>query len=417
MGKSFLKLSSDNLALPFTKGRTILTVSELTRRIKLCLEQEISYIWVTGEVSNLRQPGSGHIYFSLKDVWSQIRCVLFAGTARAIKFKIEDGLQLIIFGRVSVYEKSGEYQIIIDRVEPKGIGALQLALAQLKERLSQEGLFDPEHKKTLPLLPKRLGIVTSPTGAALRDILKIINRRFPEVGILIYPVRVQGDGASAEIAQAIKDMNSFTDLEVLIIARGGGSQEDLWTFNDEAIARSIFNSRIPVISAVGHEIDLTIADLVADKRVATPSEAAESVVPSKQELLTRLDQYHKLLVQSLQNRVSLARTRLEALKNSYALQQPFDRLRQMSQQLDELYLRLPQTFRKIIEKTRRHIAHLTARMETLSPLNVLKRGYSITKLMENNKILTSVSNLAPGESILTQLAKGRFISEVKKILP
>ena len=285
-----------NMELPF---RYILTVSELTQEIKDIVELRFPDIWVEGEISNLRIPPSGHIYFTLKDDFSQIRAVLFKTQARTLRFVLEDGLHVICRGRLSVYERRGEYQLILAEVEPKGIGALQLAFLQLKDRLKREGLFDPAHKKPIPMLPQTIGIITSPTGAAIRDMLHIIHRRFENVHILLYPVRVQGEGASLEIAKAIQDFNKWMNVDVIIAGRGGGALEDLWSFNEEIVARAIYHSKIPIVSAVGHETDYTISDFVADLRAPTPSAAAELVVRDKREIKKTV---HYLL-EGLQNRI------------------------------------------------------------------------------------------------------------------
>jgi exodeoxyribonuclease VII large subunit len=259
----------------------ILSVTQLTSRIKSLLEETFPDVWVEGELSNLSVPQSGHAYFTLKDEHSQIRAVLFRSSQRSIKFTLQHGMQVICRGRVSVYEPRGEYQLILEYIEPKGMGALQLAFEQLKARLEKEGLFDLEHKKPLPLLPRRIGIVTSPTGAAIRDMLRVIKRRHPKIQILIYPVPVQGVEAAPAIVEAIQYFNGERNVDVMIVGRGGGSLEDLWAFNEEAVVRAIYASRVPVISAIGHETDYTIADFVADLRAPTPSAAAEMGVESE----------------------------------------------------------------------------------------------------------------------------------------
>jgi exodeoxyribonuclease VII large subunit len=273
------------MRLPF---RYILTVSELTREIKDILEMQFADILVEGEISNLKAPPSGHIYFTLKDDLSQIRVVLFKNQARTLRFSPEDGLQVICRGRVSLYEKRGEYQLILEEMEPKGIGALQLAFLQLKERLEREGFFDPSRKRQIPMVPQKIGIVTSPTGAVIRDMLHIIERRFENVHLLLFPVRVQREGAASEIAKGIEYFNEQMEVDVIIVARGGGSLEDLWAFNEEEVAKAIFYSKIPILSAVGHETDYTISDFVADLRAPTPSAAAELVVRDKREIKNTL---------------------------------------------------------------------------------------------------------------------------------
>ena len=271
--------------LPEEESQHVFTVSELTRGIRSILEQAFDTVWVEGEISNYVLAQSGHAYFSLKDETSQVRCVFFKGNRIRVKFDPEDGDQVLLFGRVNVYEPRGEYQIVVEAMEPRGLGALQKAFEQLKAKLEKEGLFDEAHKQALPEFPWKIGIVTSPTGAAIRDLLNVLHRRNPRVSVVLAPAKVQGEGAAEEIAQAIRDLNTLEELDVLIVGRGGGSIEDLWAFNEEVVARAIHESKLPVVSAVGHEIDFTISDFVADLRAPTPSAAAELVVPRLQEPL------------------------------------------------------------------------------------------------------------------------------------
>jgi len=401
-----------------------LSVSELTERIKTMLENAIGSVWVTGEVTDFKQAVSGHLYFSLKDENSLIRCVLWNSTSRNLKFRIENGQEVIILGKLSVYKKSGNYQITVDAAEPKGVGALQVAFEQLKRKLEAEGLFDASRKKPLPFLPGTIGIVTSLSGAALQDILNIIDRRFPTVHIIISPVKVQGEGAKEEIAQAIDDFNTLTlpphqkgwcggVPDVLIVGRGGGSIEDLWAFNEEIVARAISRSSIPIISAVGHEIDWTIADLVADKRAPTPSAAAEIVLPIKDELTGTLDHLRQKLVTSLQHQTEMAQGKLDALKKSFGWQAPVNRIREHYQRMDELTIRLSGFIKQNMEKSGLALAEKSARLNALSPLNILARGYSIT-YTGNKKILKSVKQVKPGQDILTKLADGEIKSTVKE---
>ncbi|MBI5779378.1 MAG: exodeoxyribonuclease VII large subunit [Planctomycetes bacterium] len=416
-----MKLDNKNLSLFSNKAETPtpslipkkpLSVSELTERIKTMLENAIGSVWVTGEVSNLRQPVSGHLYFSLKDESSQIRCVLFDSTRRVLKFQIENGMETIILGKVSVYKKSGDYQIIVDAAEPKGIGALQVAFEQLKRKLESEGLFDASRKKPLPFLPGTIGIVTSLSGAALQDILNIIDRRFPTVHIIVYPVKVQGAGAKEEIAQAIDDFSQLPfPPDVLIVGRGGGSIEDLWAFNEEIVARAISHSQIPIISAVGHEIDYTIADLVADRRAPTPSAAAEIVLPIKEELTDTLAHLRQKLVISLQHQTEMAQGKLDALRKSFGWQAPINRIREYYQRMDELTTRLSGYIKQNMEKSGLALAEKVARLNALSPLNILARGYSIT-YTGNKQILKSVKQIKAGDDILTKLADGEIKSTV-----
>jgi exodeoxyribonuclease VII large subunit len=391
------------------------TVSEITRGIKTSLEHRFSNIGVLGEISNVRKPGSGHVYLTLKDKNSQLQAVVFRNTASRIKFELKDGMEVISFGSVTVYEPRGQYQLIINKMEPKGIGALQLAFQQLKEKLEKEGLFDHAHKKTIPFIPQKIGIVTSPTGAAIKDILNIIDRRFANVEILIYPVKVQGEGAAQEIAEAITELNNYSDIDVIITGRGGGSLEDLWAFNEETVARSIYNSRIPVISAVGHEIDITIADLVADKRALTPSEAGELVVPRKDLLIEKIEKFNARLLQALTGKLRLSKEKLVRIANSYAMRQPFDRLNRWQQRLDEFAQRLNLNITHALNTEREKLSGIAGKLESLSPLNVLKRGYTITTRLEDNKSLRCIIDLSKGDKIKTNLSTGSIVSEILSI--
>ena len=388
------------------------TVSEITRGIRTSLEHKFSNIDVLGEISNVRKPSSGHIYLTLKDKNSQLQAVVFRNSASRIKFELKDGMEVVSFGSVTVYEPRGQYQLIINKIEPKGIGALQLAFQQLKEKLEKEGLFDHAHKKDIPFIPKKIGIVTSPTGAAIKDILNIIDRRFANVEILIYPVKVQGEGAAQEIAEAITELNNYSDIDVIISGRGGGSLEDLWAFNEEIVARSIYNSKIPVISAVGHEIDLTIADLVADKRALTPSEAGELVVPRKDLLIEKTEKFKTRLLQSLTGKLRLSKEKLDRIANSYAIRQPFDKFNRWQQKLDDLSQRLNLNITHALNSEREKLSSIAGKLESLSPLNVLKRGYTITTKQEDNKSLRYITDLSKGDKIKTNLSRGSIISEI-----
>ena len=394
------------------KVEKVFTVSQITRKIRASLEYNFSNVSILGEISNVRKPGSGHIYLTLKDKSSQLQAVVFRNIANKIKFELKDGMEVISFGSVTVYEPRGQYQLIINKIEPKGIGALQLAFQQLKEKLEKEGLFDQTHKKPIPFIPQKIGVVTSPTGAAIKDILNIIDRRFANIEILIYPVKVQGEGAAQEIAEAITALNALTDIDVIIAGRGGGSLEDLWAFNEEVVARSIYNSRIPVISAVGHEIDITIADLVADKRALTPSEAGELVVPRKDLLLDMLEKLNTRLLQSLTGKLRLSKERLVRVANSYAMKQPFDRLRRWQQRLDEFAQRLNINITHALNTELEKLSGIAGKLESLSPLNVLKRGYTITTRLEDNKSLREVKGLNKGDKIKTNFSKGSVISTI-----
>jgi exodeoxyribonuclease VII large subunit len=415
---SFLNIKTNQESLeyfPEEINEKFFTVSEITREIRTSLEHKLSNICVIGEISNVRKPGSGHVYLTLKDKNAQLQAVVFRNTASRTKFELKDGMEVVSFGSITVYEPRGQYQLIINKIEPKGIGALQLAFQQLKEKLEKEGLFDHAHKKTIPFIPQKIGIVTSPTGAAIKDILNIIDRRFANVEILIYPVRVQGEGAAQEIAEAISELNNYSDIDVIISGRGGGSLEDLWAFNEEIVARSIYNSRIPIISAVGHEIDITIADLVADKRALTPSEAGESVVPRKDLLIEKIEKFKARLLQSLTGKLRLSKEKLVRIANSYAMRQPFDRLNRWQQKLDEFAQRLNLYITHALHTERDKLSGIAGKLESLSPLNVLKRGYTITTRLEDNKSLRNIKNLSKGGKIKTNLSKGSIISEIFSI--
>lgn len=370
------------------KEDKILTVSELTRGIREALEGIFDQVSVEGEISNLRSPSSGHLYFTLKDEMAQLRCVLFRGAASGLKFLPHDGLRAVCRGRIGVYEKDGQYQLYVASVEPKGKGALQLAFEQLKEKLAKEGLFDEARKKPLPLLPRAVGVVTSPTGAVIHDILHVLDRRFPAAHVIVSPVRVQGEGAAEEIASALDGLNALGCVQVIILARGGGGIEDLWSFNEEPVARAIFRSAIPVVSAIGHETDYTIADFVADRRAPTPSAAAEIVMPSLVELEEKIGYFLRHLWRGLAEEVPQRSQRLDDMAG--------DLVHAMEQRLDG-------------EKTR--LAGILEKLETLNPLGVLRRGYSITSSLDG-AVLLSAGKLQKGDRVRTRLSEGEFIGEV-----
>jgi exodeoxyribonuclease VII large subunit len=435
--------------LPF---RYILTVSELTQGIKDILEDKFPDVWVEGEISNLRIPPSGHIYFTLKDDLSQIRAVLFKRQARTLRFVPEDGLHTLCRGRVSLYEKRGDYQLILETIEPKGIGALQLAFLQLKERLEKEGLFDPAHKKPVPMIPQKIGIVTSPTGAVIQDMLHILGRRFENLHILLYPVRVQGEGVSTEIAEAIKYFNQRTEVDVIIVGRGGGSLEDLWAFNEELVARAIYHSKIPIVSAVGHETDYTIANFVADLRAPTPSAAAELVVRDKREMKNilhylggRLEnemlqilqgyrthlshlvrifkepgkkvQEHVLRVDDLVNRLRLLASwtlkrrgeKCLHLSENLLLRNPMERIKTLRIFIFEAKKHLGQNIKYSFEIQWRRVAGTSGKLDSLSPLSILQRGYSITRKLPSLQILRDASHVKGGDKVEVKLYQGALL--------
>lgn len=438
--------------------RRTFTVSDLTARIKELLGRNYTDIIVQGEISNARPAASGHLYFVLKDEKAQIRCVCFKGQARGIKFRVEDGIQVNVRGSISVYEARGEYQIYVESMEPLGRGALQLAFEQLKKQLEKEGLFDAARKKPLPLLPRRIGLVTSPTGAAVRDVVRILTRRFPNVHLTLYPVRVQGEGSAGEIVAALKYFNEHELADVIIVGRGGGSLEDLWSFNEESVARAIAASKIPIVSGVGHETDFTIADFVADLRASTPSAAAELVVQTRQEfdlrIADRLESLESLIKYRL---VSLGR-RLHELGASRGFKRPQDILRQRRQRADELTARLATSLRKRLEFTYKRIANarlkiahfdfrvkiaqlrhrvenreaelgvradrllrgkrerlekLSLQLQERGPLKALERGYAIVT-DDAGQILRDAGKVAVGDAVGIRLHRGSLVTEVKR---
>lgn len=390
----------------------ILTVSQLTSQIKNLFEASFSEVWVEGEISNLSVPQSGHAYFTLKDEASQIRSVLFRSSQRFLKFTLEQGVHVICRGRVSVYEPRGEYQFIAEYIEPKGLGALQRAFEQLKAKLEQEGLFAAERKKQLPLLPARIGIITSPTGAAIRDILRVILRRHPKMHIFIYPVPVQGPDAAPSLVEAIRYFNRERTVDVLIAGRGGGSLEDLWAFNEEIVARAIYSSKIPVISAVGHETDYTISDFVADLRAPTPSAAAEMVVQSEERFCEVIASLHKSLAVSMRRKIEISRSSLHGFTR--ILRDPRKLLQDFTQRVDELAGRLITGLNHHIRRDRARLTALSAGLEHLNPLNILSRGYSITRTFPAGSLLKRAADVAPGDMISTRLHEGEILSKVEK---
>ncbi len=437
--------------------RYVLTVSELTREIKDILEDRFPDIWVEGEISNLRIPPSGHVYFTLKDDLSQIRAVLFKMQARTLRFVPEDGIHVICRGRVSLYEKRGDFQLVLESIEPKGIGALQLAFLQLKERLEKEGLFDPTQKKPIPAMPQKIGIITSPTGSVIQDMLNILKRRFENLHIQIFPARVQGEGASSEICEAIRYFNGFTDVDVIILGRGGGSLEDLWVFNEEKVARTIHHSKIPIISAVGHETDYTIADFVADLRAPTPSAAAELVVRDKREMKNilhylgdrleneilqilegnrihlshlvkifrepgRKTEEYFLRVDDLVNRLRLSTTWAVGRKRERALRlneglvfrNPVRRLKNVRLFVSEKKNHLEQTIRHSLEIERQRVGGVLGKLDSLSPLAILQRGYSITRKLPSWEILRDSAQVREGDKVEVKLHQGILLCGIEK---
>jgi len=440
------------------KERRVLTVSALTALVRGLLEENFDQVWVEGEISNFASPQSGHCYFTLKDAGAQLRVVMFRGAARALKFTPRDGMRVLVRGRLTLFEPRGEYQLVAEYLEPQGIGGLQLAFIQLKERLAGEGLFAQAHKKEIPTLPQRIGVVTSPTGAAIRDILTVLTRRFANLEILICPVRVQGEGAALEVAGAIDDLNRLGGVDVMIVGRGGGSLEDLWAFNEEVVARAIHRSAVPVISAVGHEVDFTIADFVADLRAATPSAAAELVVRSKQELSAELEALTHRLAIGQRRRLDRWQAGVAAL--SRALADPSRVLGHLAQRVDSLEWRLRREADLLLGAHDGRVAALTARLarqspaltlsrsgerlealswrldhamgrrlsgaaerlrsasgtlDAVSPLAVLARGYAIARRLPGKGVVRDSRELAQGDRLELTLAAGSALCRVEEI--
>jgi exodeoxyribonuclease VII large subunit len=397
------------------KEKHIYTVSELTKYVRVILEDSFPSVWVEGEISNFTLHSSGHMYFSLRDASSVIKCAMFRRANEKLKFRPKDGMKTICFGSISVYEARGDYQLIVEEIEPKGVGALQLQFQQLKERLAKEGLFDKKHKINIPFLPTRIGIVTSPTGAAIRDILNIARRRFSNVEIIINPVKVQGADAKDEIAAAIWQFDKLKNIDVMIVTRGGGSLEDLWPFNEEVVARAIYDCVTPVISAVGHEIDYTISDFVADFRAPTPSAAAELVIPRKEDLTGLIDTSVTRLKNAVLARLKILAEKLATLKDSYILRQPLNLITQNEQRIDDLKKDIAIRIDHIVKMRGENFNLLAHKLEALSPLAILNRGYSITALLPEGTIVKDASALKRGDSVETRLGKGKFTSKVDSI--
>ena len=435
----------------------IYSVSRLNSDIKFLIEEKFPFIWISGEISNCKMPGSGHLYFTLKDANSQISCVMFKGQNQNLKFDLEDGLSITGLGRISLYEPRGTYQLIFEYLEPKGIGALQIAFEQLKDRLMSEGLFDDKYKKALPFLPKKISLITSPTGAVVHDILKIISRRFPNLFIEIVPVKVQGENAEKEIVQALELLNTRNDTDVIILARGGGSLEDLNAFNSENVARAVFSVKIPVVSAIGHETDFTISDFVADLRAPTPSAAAELVVPSKDELKRRhedifsklksniwqhiekhryiLEQVSKSLVdpkrkvQDLRlktddfttrltkivlNRINQKREQFKWWKNLLYINKPSGYITKHKERLANNTDKLTTLYTIYLNNKRSLLRENTGRLYALNPTAILKRGYSITRTIPEAGVVKTAHSVSIGQNLEVMLAKGSLVVNVHK---
>lgn len=394
-------------------NKHIYTVSEITQVIKSLFEDQVGELWLEGEISNFKAATSGHFYFSLKDQGAIISAAMFAHANKGLKFNLEDGQRVICFGKVDVYGPRGQYQIIVEKIEPKGVGARQLAFEQLKKKLSQEGLFDAAHKKPLPQMPFAVGIVTSSAGAAVRDFLQILKKGAPGVDVILRSVRVQGELAAGEIVEAIADLNNLKNLDLIIVSRGGGSTEDLWSFNEEIVARAIYQSALPVISAVGHQINTTLADLVADVFVETPSAAAKIIVDKKNALLAQIAGSRYELDIAVHDKISDLRNQLTAF--THMLKSPRDQLLEKQQQIDELFSGLNYNLRHVLELSAQRSSALISRLEALSPLAVLGRGYSLSVLLPEGGILNDSRMLKPGDKLKTVLHQGAFTSAVLEV--
>lgn len=433
----------------------IYTISRLNREVRTVLEEVFPSIWVQGEISNLAKPASGHLYFSLKDSAAQVRCAMFKNRQSGLRFEPENGMQIMARANVGLYEGRGEFQLIIQSLEPAGAGALQLAFEALKQKLAAEGLFDEEHKKHFPVFPENIGIITSATGAAVRDILSILERRYPAANIIIYPTLVQGEGAAIKIADAIKKADKRKECDVLILARGGGSIEDLWAFNEELVARTIFDTTTPIVSGIGHEIDFTIADFVADQRAATPSAAAELISPDSTEIIARLKHREDQLIRSQKQTIHNFQSRVELL--SKRVPHPKQRLMELIQRTDEYSMRLKhhvekkisnkkmtlteiagkinklspehkisrqiekvnvleiqfkKSMHRSLEKAHNELSNLSQLLNTVSPVSTLERGYAIVTEQKTNKIVTNTNHLQSGDQLRIRLATSEIDSTV-----
>ena len=395
----------------------ILSVTELTSEIRFNLSNQFSEVYVAGEISGLTRPSSGHVYFTLKDQTAQISGIIWRNDVERLKrqkFELENGLEFICGGSLDVYPQRGTYQLVVRSVQPVGAGPLELAFRQLHAKLELAGLFDPHHKKPLPKFPRQVVLITSPSGAAVRDFLQVLDRRWKNVAVLIIPVKVQGAGSAEEIAEAIRSVGRFAEPpDVVVITRGGGSIEDLWSFNEEIVCRAMFECPIPIVSGVGHEIDVTLADLVADVRALTPSEAAERLVPDHQALLGELTELQHRLRNSVRLRYRVAAQELERIANLSVLTRPLNRLQQELMELDRIDERLRRSMKQQIADRHFQIREWSGRLDALNPLSVLARGYSLTS-DATGVILTDFASIQVGDTISTRLAQGSFDSRVER---
>jgi len=392
----------------------VLSVSQITGHIQNTLEQGFSSVWVKGEISNLTRHSSGHWYFSLKDSGAQLGAVMFKRQNESVRFIPTHGMDITAHGRISVYAPQGRYQLIIDQMLAAGQGDLHLAFENLKQKLQAEGLFEQSLKKELPKYPERIGIVTSPTGAAIRDIINVFSRRYPMAELLLLPVRVQGEGSAKEIAEAIEVFNERMDCQVLLVGRGGGSLEDLWAFNEEVVAYAIARSKIPIVSAVGHETDTTISDFVADRRAPTPSAGAELIVPDRVELINRLANLGQSLRRNLLHRIDSREQRLQAISNSYALKRPDLLIEQSIQKLDQYQDRAIRASREKIRFGESRLDSLSIQLNAMNPLSILERGYAVLSDSEG-RVLRSVKQTKSGNQVQVRMSDGELVASINKV--
>lgn len=399
----------------YTPKPTVYSISQLNNYVKGLLDKDenLVHVFVTGEISNFKAHYSGHLYMTVKDEMSSIKAVMFAGNASKLKFLPENGMKILALGTVSLFTRDGSYQLYITDMQPDGAGALNIAFEQLKKKLEGEGLFKQEHKKPIPRFPQRVGVVTSATGAAVQDIFNVLKRRYPAAQVVLRPCQVQGDGAAEDIAKAIYEFNRFKGADVLIVGRGGGSVEDLWAFNEEVLARAVFASEIPVISAVGHETDYTICDFVADLRAPTPSAAAECAVPDKLELETRLISVKQHIYSLTKNRVDMERKRIDLIEKNAVLRDPLFSINETKRELVYIAEKLSSLMNSELEKNKSCISAMAGKLDALSPLRVISRGYALVE--KNGKPVTKTSDLQKEDCVCVKLSDGSFTANVKEI--
>jgi len=401
---------------PGTTNDNPLSVSQLTAWIKRTLDQNLSTFWIAGEVSNVILASSGHVYLTIKDATSQISAVIWRSSWERCRFEIKEGMSVLGMGKVDVYGPRGTYQVVLSRLEPQGLGPLQIAFRKLHAKLSAEGLFSKERKRALPNIPNRIGFVTSPQGAAIHDFLEVLRRRWPQVNVLVIPAKVQGVGAAEEIAQGIADANRIVPpLDVLVVGRGGGSIEDLWAFNEEIVVRAVAASKIPIVSAVGHEIDVTLCDLAADVRALTPSEAAERIAPNREEILESLASTKLRLSAVVTSKIRELDSKLNGLTRRPVIEQPERMLEVLTQKIDEVEYRLNESLDRQIEKRKHQFEKTASRLEAISPLKTLARGYSLAIEPKRGAIISSIAQVKNGQQMETRLSDGSLISRIEEI--